>query len=310
MIASTRWDGAPIRAPGIYSDIPLSRYHQGDIAVGPSVSSTTLRRLWNESPAHAWAHDPANPNRIVEDDSEAYVLGRATHHLICGQAGFSDEFIVRPTQAPDGRDWHGSNKSCIKWLAEQKRIGRTVLTMAQVEQIKGMAIALGENALVQEGILNGLIERSLLWQDPETQLWIKVRPDNIPNHSGDYADLKTTESTLYNRVQHSIGSFGYHMQASLVLQAAQALDLPAETFSLVFVEKAKPHCTRVLQLRDEDLKRGALQNRYCLRIYADCIASGNFPGPGDDRDAEYVDLSPTTRTRIDERLKFELREAA
>src|SRR5262252_4594969 len=161
MIASTRWDGAPIRAPGIYHDMPLARYHQGDIADGPSVSSTTLRRLWNESPAHAWAHDPANPNRIVEDDSEAFILGRATHHLICGQAGFSDEYIVRPKEAPDGRDWHGSNKSCIRWLAEQKRIGRTVLTSAHVEQIKGMAISLGENTLVQEGLLNGLIERSL-----------------------------------------------------------------------------------------------------------------------------------------------------
>jgi hypothetical protein len=311
MIASIRWDGAPVRAPGIYHDMPLARYHQGDAAAGPSVSSTTLRRLWNESPAHAWAHDPANPNRVVDDDSEAFILGRATHHLICGQAGFSDEFIVRPTQAPDGRDWHGSNKSCIKWTAEQKRIGRTVLTSAHVEQIKGMAIALGAHPLVQAGILNGLIERSLFWQDKETGLWLKARPDAIPSDSGDFADLKTTESVLYHRLQNSIATYGYHQQAALVLEGARALDLPAETFTLIWVESKKPHCARAQQIKDEDIARGTKQNRAAIRMFADCLAAGSWPGPGDDRpDAEFVDLPDWKRKQIDERLKLELREAA
>jgi hypothetical protein len=310
MIASSRWDGTPVRVPGIYHDLPIARYHRGDIAAGPSVSSTTLRRLWNASPKHAWANDPLNPKRIEQDDSEAFILGRATHHLVCGQVNFADEFIVRP-ETIDGEKWHGNRTTCKKWLAKQKAEGRTVLTPDHVEQIRGMAVALGEFPLMQAGVLNGLIERSMFWQDKETGLWLKARPDAIPSDSGDFSDLKTTESVLYHSLQNSVATYGYHQQAALVLEGARALDLPAETFTFIWVESKPPHCVRAQQIKDEDLARGMKQNRVSIRLFADCLAAGSWPGPGDDRaDAEYVDLPDWKRKQIDERLKFELREAA
>jgi hypothetical protein len=310
MIASIRWDGEPIRTPGIYHDLPIGRYHRGDIAVGPSVSSTTLRQLWNRSPKHAWARDPLNPKRIEEDDSEAFILGRATHHLICGQVNFADEFVVRP-EVLEGAKWHGNRTECKRWLAARKREGKTVLTPDQVEQIRGMAVALGEFPLMQQGILNGLIERSLFWQDKETGLWLKARPDAIPSDSGDFADLKTTQSVLYHDLQNSMATYGYHQQAALALDGARALDLPAETFTFVWVETKPPHCVRAQQLRDEDIARGARQNRVAIRMFADCFAAGSWPGPGDDRaDAEFIDLPDWKRKQIDDRLKYELAEAA
>ncbi len=310
MIASIRWDGAPIRAPGIYHDLPLARYHQGDIAIGPSVSSTTLRQLWNQSPKHCWAQNPLNPNRVEQEDSEAFILGRATHHLICGQVNFADEFVVRP-ETLEGKDWHGNRLACRNWIKARKREGKTVLTPQQVEQIRGMAVALGEFPLMQQGILNGLIERSIFWQDPETQVWCKARPDAIPSDSGDFADLKTTTSVLYRDLQHSIATYGYHQQAAFVIEGARALGLPAESFNLVWVETKPPFCVRVTALREEDIERGMKQNRYALRVFADCLAAGSWPGPGDDRaDAEFLDMPTWARERIDERLKFELREAA
>jgi hypothetical protein len=310
MIASLRWDGAPIRTPGIYHDLPIARYHRGDITDGPSVSSTTLRMLWNKSPKHAWARDPLNPNRIEEADNEAFILGRATHHLICGQVNFADEFIVRPEMI-DGEKWHGNRTACKRWQATQKREGRTVLTPEQVEQIRGMAVALGEFPLIQAGILNGLIERSMFWKDSETGLWLKARPDAIPSDSGDYADLKTTQSVLYHDLQTSISTYAYHMQAALVLEGARALGLPAETFTLIWVETKVPHCVRAQQIKDEDLERGGRQNRAAIRTFATCLNAGSWPGPGDDRaDAEYVELPDWKRKQIDDRLKFELAEAA
>lgn len=311
MINSVRWSGEPIGTPGIYHDLPIARYHRGDIAAGPSVSSTSLRTIWNQSPAHCWARSALNPHRIEEEESEAFILGRATHHLICGQVDFAGEFVIRPAQAPDGRDWHGSNKSCIRWVAEQKRLGKTILTLAQVEQIKGMAQALGNFPLMKAGILNGLIERSIFWQDKETGLWLKARPDAIPSDSGDFADLKTTSSVLFKDLQQSIATYGYHQQAALVIEGARALGLPAESFTFVWVESKPPHCVRATQLRDDDIALGMKQNRACIRMFADCLAAGSWPGPGDDRaDAEFIDLPTWKREQIDERLKFELREAA
>jgi hypothetical protein len=310
MIETVRWNGASINAPGIYRDLPLDDYHRGDICDGPSVSSTPLRLLFDKSPKHCWARSPLNPNRVIEDEPEHFVLGRAAHHLVCGQVDFAGTFVVRPDRL-EGEKWHGNRTACQNWLKARKREGKTVLKPEQVEAIRGMAISLGEFPLMQQGILNGLIERSLMWKDKETGLWLKARPDAIPSDSGDFSDLKTTQSVLYHDLQSALANYGYCQQAALVMEGARALDIPAETFTLVWCETRPPYCCRAQQLRDEDIARGTRMNRVAMRTFADCLTSGIWPGPGDDRaDAEYVDLPTWKRESIDARLKFEFSEAA
>lgn len=307
-----QWDGQRIAKPGVYAGIPIDDYHRGDICDGPSISSSGLRTIWSESPEHYWDKSPLNPNRDDADkDNKDLIIGRAAHHLVCGEIGFGDHYVIRPDKAPDGRDWHGANKTCIKWLADQKRAGVAVLTPEMAESIRGMAIALGKNSLMQQGILSGLVERSLFWRDKKTGVWIKTRPDVISTASGDFADLKTTQSVLYRHTQRSLDDYGYHQQGALILEGAIELGLPASSFSLVWVEKKRPYCVRVQQLIEEDLDRGAKQNRVCLDIFHSCLVAKHWPGPGDDRDdAEPIQLSDAARKRIDDRLNFQLKEAA
>ena len=309
-VQSIRWDGKQISSPGIYSRLPSDNYHRGDICDGPSVSSSILRKVWNTSPAHAWAHCPLNPDRVEEADSEALIIGRAAHHLLTGEIGFADVFVIQP-DTWEGEKWHGNRKDCKRWLAARKREGLTVVTKAHMKMIEGMALSLGKFPLVQAGALNGLIERSLIWKDKETGLWLKARPDAIPSDSGDFTDLKTTKSVLYRELQKSIAEHGYHQQAALVIEGARELDIEVNSFTLIWVEKTPPYCVRVQQLRDEDIARGMKQNRIALRTFADCLARGVWPGPGDDHDdAEYVDLPEWRRAQIDERLRLQMSEAA
>mgnify|MGYP001564382233 CR=1 FL=1 len=309
---SIQWDGQRISRPGIYAGIPLEDYHRGDICDGPSLSSSGLRLLWSKSAKHFWDKSPLNPDRSDEDDDKKeYIIGRAAHHLICGELGFANLYVIRPDKAPDGRPWHGSNGSCVRWLADQKRLGKTVLTPDMVETVRGMAISLGDNSLMRAGILSGLVERSLFWRDRDTNVWLKARPDVISTASGDFADLKTTTSVLYRDTQWSLEDWGYVQQGALVLEGARALQLEATSFSLVWVEKKRPHCVRVQMLIDEDLARGTKMNRVAIDTFHACFTAKHWPGPGDDRaDAEYVQLSDAARKRIDDRLQFQLREAA
>ena len=308
---SIQWDGQRISRPGVYAGIPLDDYHRGDICDGPSLSSSGLRRLWAKSPKHFWDTSPLNPMHAVEEDGKDFIIGRAAHHLVCGEIGFAERYVIRPEKAPDGRDWHGANKSCIRWLADQKKFGKTVLTPEMADAIRGMAISLGENSMMRQGILSGLVERSLFWRDKATGVWLKARPDVIATASGDYADLKTTQSVLYKDTQHSLDSFGYVQQGALVLEGARAVGLEATSFSLVWVEKARPYCVRVQQVIDEDLARGARMNRVAIDIFHACFTAKHWPGPGDDRDdAEFIQLSEAARKRIDDRLQYQLKEAA
>lgn len=291
-----------IDKPGIY-DLSMAQYHSQP-CVAPSISSSGLRTIFNKSPAHYWVNSSLNPDCEPQAETEAFSLGRAAHHLLLGEADFSTLFVVRPEKAPDGRDWNGNNLTCKKWIADQQNEGRTVLKIEQINQIRGMARSLAKHPLVQSGILNGDIERSLVWRDEETGMFLKARPDAIPNDSGDFADLKTTISVDGLDLMRTIADYAYHQQAALVADGWQAITgKPIASFTLVFVEKTAPFCTRLVTLKDCDLQRGRLQNRAALRIFAACVESGEWPGPGSD-DAEYMELPTWAQARIDSQLTY------
>lgn len=291
-----------IDKPGVYQ-ISIGAYHS-NCCVGPSVSSSGLRAILTRSAAHYWATSYYNPNHIAHDETEAFILGRASHHLLLGEDDFSTLFIGRPEEL-GGKPWNGNRTECRAWLAQQETAGRTVLTPAQIEQIRGMARALAAHPLVAAGLLNGEVERSLIWCDEETGVWCKSRPDCIPNDSGDVADLKTTTDVNYDELASTIGKLGYHMQGALVGEAfKKVLGRPMTSFSLCFVEKKLPHCVRVVTLKDCDLERGARQNRAALRIFADCMEKGVWPGPGDHSDADFIEIPAWMQTRIDKELEY------
>lgn len=304
------WDGKPISRAGLFASIPLSVYHSQKICIGSSVSSSGLRRaleINGGSPAHFYCEWSGNPDCIErEEESKSLILGRAVHHLMLGQPNFSKLFVIRPDELVDEqtgelRPWNGNRTVCKRWLAEMPK-GRTVLSGEMVEHIKGMAIALGRHALVRQGILNGMIERSIIWQDKATGLWCKSRPDAIPTHSGDFADLKTTTSTQLRDVIKTISTYAYHQQAALARTGIRALGGDMTSWSLVFVESRPPYCVRVVTLKPEAVDLGERQNRAALDLIARCIEQKRWPGP-DDEHAIGIDLASTYRERAQEGLQ-------
>lgn len=287
--------GEKVREPGVYS-LPLDRYHE-QCTDGPSVSSSGLRTILRESPAHFFARSSLNPDRVPEPPSEALLLGGAAHHLLLGEDDFSTQFVERPERFDS---WRTNNSKA--WKADQEAAGRSVLLPSQLETIRGMARSLARHPLVQAGILNGEIERSFFWQDEATGIWLKSRPDAIPNASGDLADLKTTVSVRTEALERTIADYGYQQQAALIADGYRAiLGTDITSFSLVFVEKSPPYCVRVVTLKDDDITRGARQNRAAIKLLRQCLDDDAWPGPG-GADAEYLGLPPWEQTRIDNDL--------
>lgn len=294
-----------IKEPGVYT-LPIDVYH-GQPTVGPSISSSGLRTIWAQSPAHFYIDSALNPNRVAKEDRPAFAVGRLAHKLLLeGSDGLADEFVTRPECWSDWR-----TKDAKEWRETQVAAGKTVITDADLQAVTGMAESLARHPLIQAGILDGFVERSLIWQDMETGVWLKSRPDVIPSASGLFSDLKTTASVADEDMSKSLASFGYHMQAALVGMAAEAvLDAPMEEFALVWVEKAPPHCVRVTVLTGEDLERGRMQLRRSIDQFAACVKSGVWPGPGGDRrDAEYLQLPAWAAKRIDQQLEIAAAEA-
>lgn len=308
MIQELKWDGRPIGKPGVYVGVPMSAYHSQALCVGTSVSSSGLRRVLEEnggSPAHFFAEWDGNPEAIEPEEKAHFVFGRAVHHLMLGEASFSSHFIIRPREVPDEqgvlRPWSGkgsSTKGSQAWTEAAQKTGRTIVTLDQVQHIKGMAVALGMHRLVRAGILSGRIERTIVWRDEKTKLWVKCRPDAIPTDSGDFADLKTTLSVAGPDIRKALANYAYHQQMALIREGARkVLKIEPASFSLVFIEKKLPYCVRVAVLRAQDLDLGAEQNRRALDLIAECIKSKHWPGPGDREDAATFGLDDWYRKR-------------
>lgn len=294
--------GKPISEPGIYSGVPIDTYHGADLCDGPSISSGGLRKIFNESPAHYFASSPYNPEREPPKPTAAMTLGRAAHHLLLGEDDFSTLFIMRPEMI-GGEPWQGNRTVCKAWLRDQAAAGRTVLAGDDTKAIRGMARSLAAHPLVQSGILNGLVEHSMIWRCKDTGVWKKSRPDNIPNDSGDFADLKTTTSVLAPDLMRTLADFSYHQQGALIAEGFHELTGNSDsTFTLVFVEKAPPYCCRIVTLWNADLVRGERQNYAASEIFADCLAKNEWPGPGEDDDTEFMALPEWMAKRIDAKL--------
>lgn len=294
-----------ISEPGVYA-LPIEVYH-GQPTVGPSISSSGLRTIWSQSPAHYYVDSALNLKRAPQPDRPAFALGRLAHKLLLeGSDGLAEEFVTRPEQWSDWR-----TKDAKQWRDDMIAAGKTVITEADLAAVTGMAESLARHPLVEAGILDGFVERSLLWKDAQTGVWLKSRPDVVPRASGLFSDLKTTNSVADSDLERSLSDYGYHMQAALVGMASEAvLGRPMEEFALVWVEKAPPHCVRVTVLTGEDLDRGRQQLRRAIDQFAECVATAEWPGPGGSRrDAEYLTLPPWAAKQIDQRLEVIAAEA-
>lgn len=267
------WDGQKISKPGIYSGVPMDAYH-GDLCIGPSISSSGLRTIEAKTPLHYFADSYLNPDREPEDQKEALSFGKAAHTLLLGESGFRDQYAVRPDQ---WKDWR--TKAAQAWKAEQEEAGRTILVPAHLAAIRGIAKSLESHPLVRQGILHGLVEHTIVCQDKTTGVWLKIRPDVVPQADGVLVDGKTTTDASPQAIQRTILNFGYPMQGALgTIVMKEALDVTITDFVLVFFEKETPHAVAVTAIDNEWLYWARRQVRRSIDKFARCVETGEWPG--------------------------------
>lgn len=282
---ATKDTGGRIMVPGAYANVPMSIYHAqpcGVEGIDFSVSSSGLRTIFLQSLKHFW-DQYVNPLREDRKQTEPMILGRAGHHLLLGEADYRKFFTVQPAKylsKGEEKDWNNNATVCKEWHGKQALAGLTVLTAKQVEAIKGIAKSLAAEGPIQGGILNGHIEVSLFWIDPETGIWLKWRPDAIPNYSGDFADLKIVADVSDDGIARGIAERGYHQQGALGAEGSrQVLKMEMEHFTLVYAESTRPHCCRFEDVAPEELKSGAMENRAALRLLGRALKTNHWPGP-------------------------------
>jgi len=264
------WDGNPIGKPGLYVNVPIETYH-GQLTVGPSISSSGLRTIEAKTPAHYYSDSYLNPNRAPREEKAAFDFGQAAHFLLLSQPEFNKHFVIRPDVFDSYR-----TKAAQEWRDSARAEGLIPLVPEDLTVIKAIAENLDAHPLARD-LLRGKVERSLIFQDAATGVWLKSRPDTIPG-DGIVADLKTTTDASSDAVRRTILDWGYAMQGALVGKAMKAvMGIEMTTFALVFVEKTPPYAVNVVEVDAEWLGYAKLQLRRAINTFADCLKANEWP---------------------------------
>lgn len=280
-----------IAAPGVYPYITAEEYHR-DPVEGGSLSSTGARRLLPPScPAlyRHWRDGGSKPSAALD-------YGRAAHREVLG---VGEDIVV-----VDAEDWR--TKAAREQRDEARAAGKTPILVAEYQVIRAMAAVLREHpiaaALLRPGA--GQAEQTLVWRDTDTGVMCRARLDWLPAPKGGrliVPDYKTARSAAPDDLSRALYDHGYYLQADWYLSAVRALGL-AETPSFVFIAQMKepPYLVTVAEADPTALAIGAHQNRMARMTYAECTASGRWPGWTDD--VALISLPPWVERRYEMEL--------
>jgi len=256
-------------APGYHTDLTNEQYHSG-----PGVSKSQLDLIHRSPSLLQWS------KAAPEDDEKKAALnvGDAVHALILEPHRFRDEFAIGPKDAP-----RNTKEGKAKWAEFEAGLkeGQTVLSADEgrkVELIYGSVMAHPHARWIAEAA--GDAEASIYWNDPESGLLCRCRPDKLIKEHGWIVDVKTTaDMSKFNR---SVWDYRYHVQDAFYSEGYKQHFGEAPAGFLFLVVSTSIECgkypVRLFCLDAEAKAKGQASMREDLSVLAECERTGEFPG--------------------------------
>ena len=254
--------------PGVYGGISDEVYH-GDRG---SLSSSGARRLLDTCPAK-FRHEQDTPRAPKKE----FDFGHAAHTLVLG-VGAELREIPEDILASNGAASTGRAKL---FIANAHAEGAVPLKPDDYRQVHEMADKLLDHPIAGPLFRSeGQPEQSLYYDDPETGIRLRARPDWMTSPGGQLliVDYKSTKDANPAKFIKSVADYGYHCQQPWYVDAVKALGLDDDPpFLFVAQEKTAPYCVSVTQLDYAAVELGRRRNRKAIDLYAQCVADNHWP---------------------------------
>lgn len=251
--------------PGIYEGISNADYHGG-----PGISISGLK-LFQRSPLHYWStyHDPNRPER---EDSKAFRLGTAIHAAVLEPDAFAATYKVAPQC--DRRTKEG--KAIAAAFEAECGPDTVILPPDEFAAVEAIAAQVKRHPMASNIMAQGAPEVSVYWEDVETGVLCRCRPDWLA--PGIILDVKSTEDASPWEFQRTIVRYGYHLQAAWYMDGLHAAGQSRDAFVFMAVEKSRPHAVALYYADQEMLDFGRAEYRRLLDQYARCSSRNEWPG--------------------------------
>jgi hypothetical protein len=275
----------PISEPGIYGpdQIDIEDYHSQRCCTGVSVSSTSLRTVLRQCPALYWAFSDLNPARFIQERKESLDFGRAAHALVLGEPEFNAKFVISEY------DNFRSKDSQI-WRDEQTR---QIVRKEDMPVIEMMARGQREAPQVARAFSEGKPECSVIWRDEKTGIFVKTRPDWLPDFPSVrfVAEYKTCLTIEPRQLSIDVFKYGYEMQAAMCLDGIEIVTGKKPLgIAHIVQEKKPPYLCDMRLFTEEQIAFGRMEYQRALLIFKRCLDSGEWPGY--TLEPQYFDTPP------------------
>lgn len=235
-------------APGIY-EIELDEY----LSTDSHVSSSGLKQILR-SPSHFMRYLNRKEESIPHLD-----LGTAVHCAILEPERFRQEYIPIPVSRAD--IFHPEDLRLIQ--SEQKRQVR-FLTESQMNTVTGILQQLERRPEIVELLKTGKAESSIFWQDEETGIRCKIRPDLLilPDLM---LELKTTFDPSVAVFQRTSLMQFYHLAAAMYREGVAQVSGCHPSYMFVVACRFPPYTVETFVPSPVMLDKGKALFREALR---------------------------------------------
>jgi exodeoxyribonuclease VIII len=150
------------------------------------------------------------------------------------------------------------------------------LNKNELNQVIGVAKAIKSNKHANAAFSQkGESELSIFWEDKETGLWLKCRPDFLPYDCKFVPDYKTCASVNPETFYRDFLNYGYHVQASMYKTGIKEVTgIDVDSFFFVAQEKEPPYITQVYVPDMGLIEHGNKAVRNALKVYLECQETG------------------------------------
>lgn len=255
---------------------PAGVYHDNTTHWSNTMLETSRGSLERAYATHV---SRAVKTEITSRQQDAFDIGNAVHCAALEPGEFDSRWKVGPTES----------RKAAKWAEAAALLGQGVkmLQPSVFRMVEMMGARVRSHPVIGPALerASGIAEGSIYWEDAETGLPLKVRPDwMVPPADGApgvVVDLKTTrDDTHPEMVAKSVVNQGYHRQQALYSMGFEALygEQPA-VFVFAFVSKKPPHEVGAFALDDGSIELGVEQRERDIRRVAAAMDAGSFAQP-------------------------------
>lgn len=242
-------------------DIPNSVYHADRSCVSVSGLKQLLR-----SPAHYQAYLSGEGRK----ETAAMYMGTAIHSRLLEPAAFSVNYVVAPEDDKRSKEYK-------EFVAAND--GKLILTKSQADAIEGVAASVDLHVSASTLLRAGHVEHSIIWQDEETGIWLKIRPDCLCTDfdSGICLDVKKTVDASSAAFVRACVTYDYDLQAAVYLEGLRQVFQRDFDFVFLAVEETPPYGCALYGAPEEMLARGRRRFRQAMAILQACQGAGEWP---------------------------------